>query len=79
MRPRRVNYEMLEKEGLSEEYKSFSYLWSTIETKVMSLIEGLQEPVLKEMTDAFVECSRIEKLHDRVEKRLKHVEAVVLK
>ena len=31
------------------------------------------------MTNAFVECSRIEKLHDRVEKRLKHVEAVVLK
>ena len=78
MRPRRVKYDEQEKEGLSEEYKSFSYLWSAIETKVMSLIEDLQEPVLSEMTDCFTECQRIEKLHQKIDKRMNHIEAVVL-
>ena len=45
----------------------------------MSLIEGLHEPVIREMTDTQMECERIEKLQNKAEKRLKHIEAVVLK
>ena len=44
------------KEGLSEDYNSFEFLWSTIETKVRCLMTDLQEPVIKEMTDREMEC-----------------------